>query len=322
MLRSEDRSVHDAAGDLDPVDRFNAGRAVGEETEAAGRCDRGDGRVALPLVPDLESAAPIGGKDSAFPGEICGDAMGLFLKELHQCRSGLDRGVGAIGDVQRDQEVGKAHDAQPDFPRAFRHAVDGGKGEAVAIDGIVEEAHGEGDGLGQSGEVDGRLCRCARDEVRDIDGAEGAGLIGQERLLATGVGRLDGAQMRGGIGAIDRVQENQSRLTAGPGRFYEPIEQELGRDPSRRCMGAGIDQSKGTTVRERLQEGVGDADGEIEVRHLLRRLFERDEVEDVRMVDPEDAHIGAASGPALLDDVRREVEEAHEGNGPGGHAAR
>ncbi len=179
MLRSEDHSIHDAAGDLDPVDRFNAGRAVGEETDAAGRCDRGDGRVALPLVPDLELVASIGGKDSARPGEVCGGAMGLFLKEPHQCRSGLDCGVGVVGDLQRDQEVGKAHDAQPDLPRAFRHAVDVGKGETVAIDGVVEEAHGEGNGFGQSGEVDGWLYRCARDEVRDIDRAEGTGLIGQ-----------------------------------------------------------------------------------------------------------------------------------------------
>ncbi len=128
--------------------------------------------------------------------------------------------------------------------------------------------------------------------------------------------------MRGRIGAIDGVQGNQSRLTAGPGRFHEPIEQELGREPSGRFMGAGIDQGNGALACERLHERVGHADGEIEICHFLRRLFERDEVEDVRMVDPEDAHIRAASGPALLDDVRREVEQAHEGNGPGGHAAR
>jgi len=56
--------------------------------------------------------------------------------------------------------------------------------------------------------------------------------------------------------------------------------------------------------------------------HLGRRLFQCDEVENVRVVDTEDAHIRAAPGPALFDDVCREVEEAHEGNRPGGHATR
>ena len=72
---------------------------------------------------------------------------------------------------------------------------------------------------------------------------------------------------------------------------------------------------------ERLHERIGDADGEIEIGHLGWCLFERDEVENVRVVDTEDAHICPAPRPALFDDVRREVEEAHEGNRPGGYAA-
>lgn len=84
----------------------------------------------------------------------------------------------------------------------------------------------------------------------------------------------------------------------------------------------GVDQGIGATVCKGLHERIGDADGEIEIRHLGRRLFDGYEVENVRVVDTEDAHIRAAPGPALFDDVRREVEQAHEGNRSGGHAAR
>jgi len=83
----------------------------------------------------------------------------------------------------------------------------------------------------------------------------------------------------------------------------------------------GIDQGIGVTACESLHEGIGDADREIKIRHLGRRLFEHNEVEDVRMVDTKNAHIRTAPGAALFDDVCREVEETHEGNGSGGHAA-
>ena len=38
------------------------------------------------------------------------------------------------------------------------------------------------------------------------------------------------------------------------------------------------------------------------------------------MVHPEDAHVGAAAGAALLDGFGGHVEDVHEGNGAGGHA--
>ena len=83
----------------------------------------------------------------------------------------------------------------------------------------------------------------------------------------------------------------------------------------------GIDQGIGAAVCEGLHKGIGDADRQIKIRHLGWRLFECDEVEDVRVVDTQNAHIRAAPGPALFDDVCREVEEAHERNGSGCHAA-
>ncbi len=75
-------------------------------------------------------------------------------------------------------------------------------------------------------------------------------------------------------------------------------------------------------MKHGLHERIGDVDGEVKIGHLGRCLFECDEVEDVRVIDTEHAHIGAAPGSALFDDVRREVEDAHERNWFGGHAAR
>ena len=39
-----------------------------------------------------------------------------------------------------------------------------------------------------------------------------------------------------------------------------------------------------------------------------------DEIEDIRMIHPEDAHIGAPSGPSLLDRLCSGIENLHEGD--------
>lgn len=120
----------------------------------------------------------------------------------------MERAFGVIGDIEGDQQVGEAHDAHANLPGLFRHAVDLRKREAVAIDHIVEEAYGERNGFSQSDEVDGGPRNPSCEEVGHVDGAEGAGFIGQKRLFAAGVGRLDGAKVRGGIGPIDGVQKD------------------------------------------------------------------------------------------------------------------
>ena len=45
-----------------------------------------------------------------------------------------------------------------------------------------------------------------------------------------------------------------------------------------------------------------------------------DELLDIGMVDPEDAHVGAAAGAALLDGLGRGVDDLEEGDGAGGDA--
>ena len=71
----------------------------------------------------------------------------------------------------------------------------------------------------------------------------------------------------------------------------------------------GINQCIGAAACKGSHERIGDADGQIEIRHFGGRLFQFDEVENVRVVDTEDAHIRTAPGPALFNDLRREVEK-------------
>ena len=84
--------------------------------------------------------------------------------------------------------------------------------------------------------------------------------------------------------------------------------------------GAGVDQGEEPVFGHRLHEGVGEAHGDVEVGEALGVHLTGDELLDIRVVHPQDAHVGAAAGAALLDGLGGHVEDVHEGNGPGGHA--
>ncbi len=61
-----------------------------------------------------------------------------------------------------------------------------------------------------------------------------------------------------------------------------------------------------------LHETIGEPHGEIEVCHFMWLEFQCDEVQDVGVVDSQNAHIGAPPGAALFDDIGRQIEQAHE----------
>jgi hypothetical protein len=70
-----------------------------------------------------------------------------------------------------------------------------------------------------------------------------------------------------------------------------------------------------------LHERLGNSHGDVEVVQLGIGGLAKDKLHDIRVVDPQDRHIGAAPGAALLDLFRGRVENLHEGNGAGGNAA-
>ncbi len=55
------------------------------------------------------------------------------------------------------------------------------------------------------------------------------------------------------------------------------------------------------------------------MQHIISRLA-HDEVHDVGMVNPEDAHVGPATGSALLDGFCGRVKYTHKGNRAAGNA--
>ncbi len=83
--------------------------------------------------------------------------MRPLLHEAHDVLSDLQCFIGLVGDLQPNQQIGKAHEPQPNFARAFCPCLDGRQRVAVHINNVIEKAHGQGSGFRQSGIVDG--CR-------------------------------------------------------------------------------------------------------------------------------------------------------------------
>ncbi len=64
--------------------------------------------------------------------------------------------------------------------------------------------------------------------LRQVDGAEVAGLVRQQRLLAAGVGALDLADWGVGLSRVDAVEEDDPRLAVLPGLLDDLLEDLAG----------------------------------------------------------------------------------------------
>ena len=71
-----------------------------------------------------------------------------------------------------------------------------------------------------------------------------------------------------------------------------------------------------------LHEIIRHADRDVEVGELIAAELGGDEVEDVRVVYVQDAHVGPSATAALLNLLRGHVEQLHEAHRPCGHASR
>lgn len=111
--------------------------------------------------------------------------------------------------------------------------------------------------------------------------------------------------LRCGICLVDRVEEENARLSGSPSCFHEPVKDHLSRELSDRFAGSGIHQAVGPTLPDSTHETVSESNREIEVRHFMRLLLQGNEIQNVGVVDPQDAHIGTPSRACLMTSVAR-----------------
>ena len=220
---------------------LDAGRGVGDDRDGAGGRDGGAGGVAVGDAGVVARAFP-GAEDAALAGEVEGGVVGLRLQEAHHLFAEGERFVGVVGDAQLHEGVVPAHDAEADLARGLGGAVDLFDGVAVHVDDVVEEADALGDDLGEALPVEASVVAVGPHEAGEVERAEVAGLVGEERLFAAGVGGLDRAEVGGWVVAVDAVDEDDAGVAVLPGVGDEHVEDVAGALAAGDCAVLGVDE--------------------------------------------------------------------------------
>ena len=119
-------------------------------------------------------------------------------------------------------------------------------------------------------------------ERADVDGAEVADVVREQRLLAAGIGRLVAAEVRDRIVVVGLVDEEHARLAGLPRAVDHPVPHRPRLELAGDLAGLGVDQVVRLVLLHRLHERVGDRDRDVEVGDLGRVVLAGDEVHDVR----------------------------------------
>ena len=318
--------VHHIADIGEGKQRLDAAGGAGDDADGAGRGDGGGRRIPHGLRRSAGAGAVVdaalpGRKDAAPAGQLRRGVGGALLHRVHHLPGQFQRPRRVVGDAHLNQQVGEPHHPQPDAAGQLAHLLDFGDGVGVHIDDIVQQMHRRLDSAFQPGPVDGDVVLLKGDHAGQVDGGQVAGFVGQQGLFAAGVGAFDFAQLRIGVVAVDAVDEHQAGVAGLPGHFRQQIEHFPGVEAAGGFAGARVHQIIVAPGLDPFHKVGVHRDGDVEVDQRLPVFLGADEAQDVGVGDPQDAHIGAPAGAALLDHIGGGVEGADEADRPAGDAA-
>ena len=176
------------------------------------------------------------------------------------------------------------------------------------------------------------------DKPRQVDRAEAAAPVVGQALLAAGIGGLDHLHVLEVVLLVHAIQEHDAGVGVVVGRADDLVHQGArtnravnplavdgalsGAGFEQRARGLGVvDQFELGVGLDGLHERVGHADRDVEVGQAVAVLAVH-ELEHVRVVAAQDAHLRAAPRAGRLDRLAVGVEDAHEAHRPGGAGVR
>ena len=313
--------AHDVA-EGDGEERFDPGGAAGDDAD---RPRGGDGRhrgIPDRLALAIGASSPVGERAPLLrqAGRLIPADRG---DELHHLVAQLQRRLAVVGDAELDQEVGPPHHPQADPAVGVDLLHDLVQRIRVHLDHVVQEPDREAHHALQLVPGDGSRGVIGPSELVQVDGAQVARVIGCQWLLAAGVGGLDRLQLRHRVGgaAVHPVDEDEPGVPGAPGRVHDPVEDLARPEPARGLPGMGVNQVVLAVRYQGLHERVRGGHRDVEVRDPPIQLA-LDELQDVRVVHLEDAHVGAPPGAPLLHRLGGSVEDAQEADRAAGLPAR
>ena len=168
-------------------------------------------------------------------GQGFGAGHGPGLDAGHDLLAQLQGLRGVVGDPQPDEQIRQAHDPQADLAVGVGDGGDLGQGVVALVDDVVQE----GDPQVRQAVQFLPVQVAALDQAGQVDGAQVAGFIGQQGLLAARVGGFESAHLRGGVVPLDGVQEDEARVAGLQGVAADEVEDLPGPEPSHLLSGCG-----------------------------------------------------------------------------------
>ena len=126
--------------------------------------------------------------------------------------------------------------------------------------------------------------------------------------------------MRHRVAAIRRVQEERAGFAVVMRVGDDLVEQVARPHRAPDLPVARAHQREVGVGLNRLHKGVGDADRDVEVADVAFFFLARHELFDVRVIDLQDGHVGAAAGTALGHFAERHVVHLQEADRSRGDA--
>ncbi len=274
------------------------------------------------------------GEGAPFLGHFHGGQVGGVAHEFGNA-GGHGPGFGpVVAQAQHGQGVAQAGEAEADAALVGGFFLLPFQGPVGGVQHVVQHAGGHLDHFTESVEVElGLFGEGVLDEQGQVDGTQAAAAVRRQGLFGAGVGGLDLLAVIEVVVLVDAVQEEDAGFGVVVGGLHHLVPQVPGPylaiDPHavltlEGALGLHVGVGLGLVHQfhlavgfHRLHEGIGDAQGDVEVGQVALVLGV-DEVLDVRMVAAQHAHLGAAAGAGGFHGLAGAVEDAHVGDGAGG----
>jgi hypothetical protein len=134
-----------------------------------------------------------------------------------------------------------------------------------------------------------------------------------------GVRGLVAPELRHRVVLVRPVDEEHPGLAGLPRPVHDHVEDLAGVLGPHDLAGARTLELVLGARRHRIHEGIGNGEGDVEVRDLRRVILAGDELAHVRMIHPEDPHVRPPARTPLLHHLGRGVVELHERHRPRRH---
>ena len=252
-----------------------------------------------------------------FLRQIDGGEIGRPRDAVHPVLCLLRGRFGPVAQADHQERIGQPGDAKADPALGLRLRRLLGQRKARGIDGVVHHPDRHPHQIVKRVLIQRRtLAERVPDQPGEVHRPQKTGAIGRQRLLPAGVGGGDGFGIGQIVHPVDAVDEDHARFGIVVGRTHDLVPQ-IAR--VQRVIDLAFEcQFPRAVGLDRLHEGIGDEDRQVEHAQPRGVLLGLDKAFDVGVIAAHRRHHRAPATARRHDRPAHCVPDIHEAQGAGG----